>query len=404
MIRHLLKLVWNRKRGNLLIMAEIAISFLVLFCVVMLSVYFTDNYRQPLGFDYDRVWVISIDRKQTTDDTWTPEMVETTKQLHLALADLPEIESSAGALTVPYELGGSSSAIRVDGREIEYEQDEVTDDFAQVLGLRIVQGRWFSREDDGADVEPVVLNKYLAREIFGSEDVVGRLMTSDGPLVPGGPEPRSRRVIGVVSDFRKQGEFAAPSGFLFHRAVLGDAESRPPANIVIKVGPSVTAVFEEKLVSRMQAIAKDWSFQVSTLESNREASMRLWLTPVCVAGLVAGFLMLMVALGLTGVLWQNVTRRTSEIGLRRVQGATARDIYVQIVGELAIVTTFALVLGVVVVVQIPLLELLGDISTWIYGWSIAISLGLVYLLTLACGLYPSWLATRVEPVQALRYE
>ena len=62
-------------------------------------------------------------------------------------------------------------------------------------------------------------------------------------------------------------------------------------------------------------------------------------------GVVAGFLMLMVALGLTGVLWQNVTQRTREIGLRRAKGATARRIHRQILGELLVMTTLALAAG-----------------------------------------------------------
>ena len=50
MIRHLFKLIWNRKRTNLLMMTEIFVSFLVLFAVVALAVYCADNWRRPLGF------------------------------------------------------------------------------------------------------------------------------------------------------------------------------------------------------------------------------------------------------------------------------------------------------------------------------------------------------------------
>ena len=54
MTRHLLKLVWNRKRSNLLIALEILLSFLVLTAVTTLAVFYVDNYRKPLGFDVDR--------------------------------------------------------------------------------------------------------------------------------------------------------------------------------------------------------------------------------------------------------------------------------------------------------------------------------------------------------------
>ena len=70
------------------------------------------------------------------------------------------------------------------------------------------------------------------------------------------------------------------------------------------------------------------------------------LGPLIAAGVIAGFLLLMVAMGLTGVLWQTVTQRTREIGLRRAKGATAGDIRTQILGELVVMTSIAVLAGV----------------------------------------------------------
>ena len=70
MIRHVFKLIWNRKRTNFLMMTEIFVSFLVLFAVVALGVYTADNWRRPLGFSIDRVWSVTdrheADRATTT--------------------------------------------------------------------------------------------------------------------------------------------------------------------------------------------------------------------------------------------------------------------------------------------------------------------------------------------------
>ena len=114
--------------------------------------------------------------------------------------------------------------------------------------------------------------------------------------------------------------------------------------------------------------------------------------------------MLMVALGLTGRLWQSVTQRTKEIGLRRAKGATAKRIYKQILGELLVITTFGLLIGVLVVIQFPLLDFLGFATKQVYAYSLLISLALIYALTIICGLYPSRLATKVQPAEALHYE
>ncbi len=95
MIRHVFRLIWNRKRTNLLMMTEIFVSFLVLFAVVGLGVYTADNWRRPIGYSIDRVWNIQIDMKQVSDDSFDEAQQETTRQLLLALREFSEIEHRA---------------------------------------------------------------------------------------------------------------------------------------------------------------------------------------------------------------------------------------------------------------------------------------------------------------------
>src|SRR4030095_2210167 len=158
-----------------------------------------------------------------------------------------------------------------------------------------------------------------------------------------------------ITDFRQDGEYAGQEGYLFERKEFGAEMSHPPGNLMIKVRPGVTAAFEEKLIKRLQAIAKDWSFEIEPVSKMRESANQIRLVPLIAGALVAGFLMIMVALGLTGVLWRNVTQRTKEIGLRRAKGATARRIYTQILGELLVITTFGLLLGLALIAQLPML-------------------------------------------------
>jgi putative ABC transport system permease protein len=395
MIKHLIKLVWNRKRANLLIALEIFISFLVLLAVIVLAVYSSDNYRRPLGFSYENVWNVQIDMKQLGDDDHTSEQAETGRQLYLALKEFDEIEAAAGAVTAPFSDTINQGGIPINGRSFVFRHNETTDDFAKVMGVNLIRGRWFGKEDDGSDWQPVVINRLSELAIFGNEDAVGKEIPSFG---------NQMRVVGVVEEFRHDGDFADPENVIFYRADLSDPGNRPPRNLLIKLRSGTTRQFEERLVARLQAVAKDWSFQVQPLVELRESRLQMLLVPVGIAGLVAAFLMIMVALGLSGVLWQNVTQRTKEIGLRRAKGATRQKIHRQILGELFIVTSFGLIAGVLVVVQFPLLNLIGFISTKVYVVSIIISLVMIYLLTLVCGLYPSRLATKVQPAEALHYE
>ncbi len=397
MIKHLLKLVWNRKRANFLIAVEIFFSFLVVFAVIVMAIYYTENYRRPLGFSYENVWDIGIDMKQTSDDYHSPEQVATVRQLYMALKDLPEIEAVAGAHTTPFSFGGSFGGPPINGREVEYRRNEVTDDFDKVMGVSLARGRWFGKEDDGVSRRPVVINQKFAQAVFGNEDPVGRDMLEFN-------DQTAMRVIGVVRDFRHGGEFADTENLIFHRKDLNNTEQRPPRNLLIKLRPGTTREFEEKLVGRLQNIARDWSFEVQPVSENRDASFKQRLIPIILAGVVAAFLMIMVTLGLTGVLWQNVTQRTKEIGLRRAKGATARDIYRQILMELFLIVSFGLIAGVLVVVQFPLLDVIGSIGSKVYILSIVISLAVIYLLAAVCGLYPSWMATKVQPAEALHYE
>ncbi len=396
MIKHLIKIVWNRKRANFLIAVEIFFSFLALFAVIAQAVYYTDNYRQPLGFSFENVWNVGIDMKQASDDYHSPEQVEMVRQLYLAVREFDEVVAAAGAHTQLFSFGGSFGGFRIGGREIEYRNNEVTDDFDKVAGLTLARGRWFSKEDDGANWSPRVINQRLAREIFGDEDPVGkRIPVGDGPEM---------RVIGVVTDFRHGGEFAEVENVVFQRRNLNNPQERPPRNLLVKLRPGVTRAFEEKLATRLQAVAKGWSFEIKPLIELRDEAFQRRLIPIIVVGVIAAFLMIMVALGLTGVLWLNVTQRTKEIGLRRAKGATAGRIYQQILGELFVITSFGLLIGVLVVIQFPLLDVIGWISGKVYAWSVVISSAVIYLLTTICGLYPSRLATRVQPAEALHYE
>jgi putative ABC transport system permease protein len=75
--------------------------------------------------------------------------------------------------------------------------------------------------------------------------------------------------------------------------------------------------------------------------------------------------------------------------------------------EMVIMTSIALFVGVALIVQLPLLPLPRDLNfipASVFITSIALSAAAIYLLTLACGWYPSRLATKVQPAEALHYE
>ena len=395
MIRQMLQLVWNRKRLNVLLVAEVFLTFLVVFFILSLSLERWHHYSQPMGFDYADVWHAKIDPRTGTDDTHTPEQRETARQILLAVGNLPEVVDVAGTMAVPYMSETWNTNLEYEDRESDSGFSEVTDAFRDVFGLQIVRGRWFEASDDAAGRKPIVITRRLQRELFPDDvDPIGEVLLHGG------------RVIGVVSEFRKDGELSKPSNFVFYRKRMDpDSDHRPPGSLVIKTHPGTAeGAFEEALTRTLRGIAPGWQFAIETMRDKRSDYFQVRLAIFGVAAFIAGGLMVMVALGLIGVLWQNVTQRTEEIGLRRAVGGEVSRIFAQLLGEMLFITSLALVLGVAFVIQFELMEWISFVSAGVYALSLAASVGVIYLLVVLCSLYPSWMATRIQPAQALRAE
>ena len=415
MTRHLLRLIWNRKRQNFLLTVEIFFSFLTLFGVVLIGMQYANNARHPVGYQIARVWSIGVDRKEpASDPAIRARHRETYDQLVKALGDMPEIEVVAAGFTGPYSNSGWGSGTDLsDGRTVNFGVNKVTDGYRDLFDIPIAEGRWFSREDDAAAWTPVVINRRLAREIFGDGNAVGQIIPEkpdqDAPDPASAAKRRSRRVVGVIDEFRQDGELSAPRNYLFYRMRLDDADpdANLPENLFVRLAPGTPASFEESLVKRAMAVAGAWSFEVQVVEDMRTDKLRSYTTPLMVVGTIAGFLLLMVALGLTGVVWQSVTQRIREFGLRRAKGATIPNVRTQVLSEIVIMTSLAVIAAVALLAQVPLLPLprdLAGIPASVFIASIVVTVIAIYVLTLACGWQPSRLATRIQPAEALHYE
>jgi putative ABC transport system permease protein len=394
-IRHLLKLVWNRKRANALIMLEIFISFLVLVAVLTMAMSTIGRWGQPLGFDWHDVWTVRIDFGHSIDKP-SPADAVLLERVMRELKTFPEIESVAASGMPPYSNSVWEGRWTVEGKKVDTTRDMVSDDFAKVMRIPILRGRWFTAADEGVPYKPMVIDAEVARAMYGDADPIGRKFAED---------KREVRIIGVIPPYRKYGELSSPEVHMtFARASLRGDDFETPRNVLIRVRPGTSAAFEETLTKRLHDMAPERSFRVSRMESQRSLMNRVRMTPIVVGGVVALFLISMVTLGLTGVLWQNVTRRTREIGLRRALGASGASVRRQVVAEVALLATIAVVIGVVIVAQLPMLGIFRIVTPAIFTAGIASALAVIYGITLLCGLYPSWLAARLTPAEALRYE
>lgn len=407
-ISHLFKLVWNRKAANSLMMIELLAAFLVLFGVCLAIIFYGTMLRKPLGYEYKDVWTVNLYRKEELAPITNAERMQTAQNLVSRLKSLPEVESVAFATILPF---GFSHRTTKFGRGNEFTTDILsgTDEFPQVLGMTITQGRWFNASDDvyngtTSTVKPIVITELTAAKYFGNGNPLGK----DISYIPGeGIDQETLkmryRVVGVISEFRAHSEIDQPTLTLFRRVNLRDTTTWLPDNIAVKMRQGTSAAFEETMLSALQGQAPDWTFQISSLEADRAKKNRLYLIPFTLGFTIAFFLLLMVALGLVGVVWQSVTRRMRELGVRRAFGATKQSIYLFVIGELVALTTFAVVLGLVVIAQMPLLSFY-DIPQPIFIGSIGMTVLAMYVLVTLCALYPSRIAGTVQPSEALRYE
>ncbi|MEW6369093.1 MAG: ABC transporter permease [Acidobacteriota bacterium] len=394
MTRHLLKLVWNRKRSNLLIMVEILVSFLVLFPIVLLVAQGWSNYRRPLGFDVRDVWFVKMYSGQPTfaeTEEETARRRELLRQLYPAAKESPAAAQASAALIFPF-TDSTFSGLR--GTNWIY----ATDTFKDVMGVTMASGRWFQEDDAQLAWRPIVINRHFARDRWGTDSPIGQKIS------PPDADPEMR-VIGVVDDFRVKGDFSSSENIIFVPVNLNSGWAPElPDRLLLKVHPGTTASAEDALLRRLRAIAPSYTFEVKPLEAIRDEYIRMTAAPIIAAALVVGFLLLMVALGLNGVIWQSITRRTAEIGLRRAQGATVGHICVHLLGELVLMTGVSIVVGSAILVQVPVLDLLGSFPAGVYTASMLIATAGIFLLVVLSALYPSWLATRLRPVEALHYE
>ena len=398
MTRHLLKLVWNRKGANALITLEIFLSLLVVSTLTILATYHWRNFVRPMGFDIERAWKVSIGAELRTAP---PDEIDATAHaLAREVEALDEVEHAGLLARAPYSSAHWVNTVDLDdGRRLRCYIEQLSPAVREVLGIRVLQGRWLEEADRGLDWTPVVVNKAMAEAYFGSDDPLGKSVMNENDGDP------VFRVVGVVDDYRRRGELTPEWLVAIVPLRLDKAEDLWSLELVLKVKPGIDATFEEKLIRTMERVTPStWSFAVKPLDLERETYLEGNLTPLLVVAIVAAFLIAMVALGLVGVLWQNVTQRTREMGLRRAKGATARAVRRQILVEVVLMTTFAVLLAAVVVVQLPLTGFFASAELADYAVGFVLATAVIYLLTALCGLYPSWLATRISPAEALHYE
>jgi putative ABC transport system permease protein len=394
MLKHLFKLIWNKKKQNLLLISEMLVSFLVIFAVFTLLVYDYQNYKKPMGLDYENVWVVNYNNSYNTDNTDSlNQFYETMVKTIKSLPQIKEISFSSD--NVAFSQNTNTGGITLKNKRVDnINWYTVDDNYQKVLNMQVLEGRWFNKGDAVVRDRHIVINSDLKEKIFGKNNAVGEFI-----------EDRDNKtrslIIGVVNAVKMKGDFSKTEPGLYNRTDTGSF--RWLERILVKVNPGTDAAFESQLYKLLANYMKSSNIEIEHMDNKLKNANYWYLVPMIVLLIVAGFLIVNVALGLFGVLWYNINKRRGEIGLRRAIGASGKSVSSQLVSESMILATLSLVIGTFFAVQFPLLNVF-DLPAAVYVIAIILSILFIYLLVFICSIYPGKQAAAIYPAVALHEE
>ncbi len=270
------------------------------------------------------------------------------------------------------------------------------------------QGALFSQSDVDASTKVIVLGRTVADQLFG---------TGANPV---GQQVRVRnvpfQVVGVLaakgqSSFGQDMDDIALVPYTTFRAkIQGGLKNVIQGNIFVgAAGPEYTTPAENQiralLRDRHRLGDKDDDFQIRNLADAASASEEGVNTITTLLNAIAAVSLLVGGIGVMNIMLVSVTERTREIGVRMAVGAKRRDILLQFLTEAVVLAALGGVVGVVAGV---------GIATWLahlFGWSVVFRPEVMVLAVavsgqvgITFGAYPARRASRLDPIQALRFE
>ena len=393
MIKHLFKLIWNKKKQNFLLMSEMLVSFLVIFAVFTLMVYYYNNYKKTMGFDYQNLWVVNYNNTYQTKSTDSLNVFY--ENLRQTIKSMPQVkEVSFCSDNVPLSQNQWQGNTNYKNIAVSSDNYTVDDNYKNAMNLQLLEGRWFNRADANAKIKPVIISDDLREKLFGSEEALGKMVGTE-------EKKFDLRVIGVIQGVKARGDYSPAKAAIYWRTDTGSFHSL--GKMMVKVTHDADAAFEGKLYKTLANYMRNSNIEIEHMVNKRKSTNLFNLVPMIVTLIVACFLVINVALGLFGVLWYNINKRKGEIGLRRAIGASGQSVSSQLVSESMILATLSLIVGTFFAIQFPLLNVF-NLKAGIYIVAMILSIIFIYLLVLVCSLYPGKQAAAIYPAVALHEE
>jgi predicted permease len=306
-----------------------------------------------------------------------------------------------------YEVDGQNYLTDRDRPRGNFES--ASDNYFSTLGLKVLEGRDFTIDDMDAKQPVAIVNASFARKHWANQSALGHQIRI---FNPGEPQPW-RTIVGVVPDTLMQGPFDQQTDTAgFYMPLLGASPATQFCTIVVRprtgqraetLGPAL-----KKAVAQLDSdVPIYFPGTAAQLHGEVLSGNRIVVSLFAIFGGVAFVLS---AVGLYGVMSFSVNQRTQEFGIRMALGADARRIFRMVMTQGAWQLAVGLVLGagaaallLGVLVAAALRNILFKVNPLDPGIYFAVA-GLLTIVAAVSCFVPARRATRVNPVEALRYE
>lgn len=374
------------------ILVTVQFSISIFMIIGVLTIIKQMNYikNTNLGFDKEQMLIVPfLGRTENESDKRYEDLKERLKQN-------PGIVSVSFSTTVPGTFPGYEGFLpegRSEEEIVRAATFTVGYDYLTTYGIELIEGRDFSREFSSDTDQAVLLNEKAARMFGWEEDTLGKKIISIRD------NDRILRIVGIVKDFHHSSLKLeiTPTILRLDTSIFYQISVRlRPENV------QTTIAFIEDTLKEMEP---RWESNYYFIDDKFKAMYpeEDKVQEIC---LVFGALAIFVAcLGLLGLSFFTTERRTKEIGVRKILGASVREIVLLLSGEL---TKWVLIANIL---AWPLAYFI--MSNWLRNFAYRISMGIdIFILSGSLGLIIALLTISLQtikialrnPVHSLRYE
>jgi putative ABC transport system permease protein len=393
----------KNRAGSFLIVSEVALSFVLLAGAGLLIKSFIHLREINPGFQADNVLAVRLTLPPGKYKQGEPRL-QIYKQVVEQVKTVPGVQSAGAVLSLPlradsFNLG---RGVLLEGRPARAEEStsalylSVTSDYFGTLNIPLKDGRTFTDQDNMQSAKVVIVNETMARKLWPGQSPVGRHFSIWRD------EKFSREVVGVVGDTKVSlDEEAEPQMYIPYAQ---DANWGTMSLVARTNGDprAVAASVREAIRSVDKGIATYNLRTMNDLISTSAAPRRL---PMLLMTAFAGVAMLLAMLGIYGITSYYVTQRTHEIGVRMALGAQIGDVLKLVLRRAMLLAIVGVGIGLAgaALVTRYLTSLLFGVKPFDVMTFAGVALVLVAVALIA-SLIPARRATKVDPLNALRYE